>query len=380
VKRALLQALGLLLAAWVVYGGLVRLGRGDRLSLPDGEIRGAWHVHTTRSDGLEPIGEVVRAARKAGLQFVVVADHNVLTPEEGGYRDGVLVVQATEASTGMGHVVALGVPRALGEEERRGDPLRAIPALGGAAVVAHPFHPRRAFTGWEKGPWRGIEVVSNDHAWHQALADRAVGTIAVGLLRLPWDPAQAVLTLVGEPRRELDRLDQVVRASPGGRGRPPAVLLCSADAHGYPSYRAAFEAFSMHLPVRLSGDAGRDEAAVVRAILDGRAACVFDGVAHAAGVRLDRTGPGRIGLSLEAAFGTDLTLLARRAVHGGQEPRVILFRDGVRAGEAAPVLADGHNALDLGRLCGGACGPGSYRAEVWLGGRVWILTNYASLD
>jgi hypothetical protein len=380
VKRALLYALGLLLAAWVLYGGLVRLGRADRLSLPEGEIRGAWHVHTTRSDGLEPIDEVVRAARKAGLHFVVVADHNVLTPEEAGYRDGVLVVQATEASTGLGHVVALGVPRALGEEERRGEPLRAIAALGGEAVAAHPFHPRRAFTGWSAGPWRGIEVVSNDHAWHQALADRAVGTIAVGLLRLPWDPPQAVLTLVGEPRRELERLDEVLRSSRTGRDGLPVVLLCSADAHGYPSYRAAFEAFSMHLPVRLAGEAGRDTAAVVRALREGRSTCVFDGVAHAAAVRLGRTGA-RLDLSLEAALGADLALFARRVVHGGQGPRVVLYRDGVRAGETAAALSDGHNQVDLGALCGeGGCGAGLYRAEVWLGERAWILTNYAALD
>ncbi|HSN89767.1 MAG TPA: PHP domain-containing protein [Anaeromyxobacteraceae bacterium] len=381
MKRIVLYSLGLLAAAWVVYGGAVRTGRADRISLPAGEIRGAWHVHTTRSDGRGTVDEVARAAREAGLQFVVVTDHNVLTPADGGYREGVLVVQATEVSTELGHVVALGVPRALTEEERRGDPLRAIAALGGEAVVAHPFHPRRAFTGWEAGAWRGLEVVSNDHAWHRALADRAVGTIAVGLLRLPWDPPQAVLTLVGEPRRELDRLDEALRGAPARGGRPARVLLCSADAHGLPSYDAAFEAFSMHLPLALSGDAAKDGPAVIRALLDGRATCVFDGVAHASGVRLERSGPGRVALSLDAAFGTDLELFARRVVHGSQGARVILSRNGATAGEVRPALADGRNVVDLAGPCGAAgCGPGLYRAEVLLGGRTWILTNPVNLD
>jgi len=381
VKRVLLYALGLLAAAWVFYGGAVRTGRADRISLPAGEIRGAWHVHTTRSDGLGTIDEVVKSARAAGLQFVVVADHNVLTPDDAGYRDGVLVVQATEVSTEFGHVVALGVPRALTDEERRGDPLRAIAALGGEAIVAHPFHPRRAFTGWDAGAWRGIEVVSNDQTWHQALADRAVGTIAVGLLRLPWDPPQGILTLVGAPRRELERFDEALRGAPARGGRPPRVLFCSADAHGYPSYRAAFEAFSMHLPMELSGDAGRDGPAVIRALLDGRAACVFDGVAHASGVRLERAGPGRVVLSLDAVFGTDLEVFARRVVHGAQAPRVILSRNGAGAGETPAALVDGRNAVDLGGLCGaGGCGPGLYRAEVLLGTRPWILTNPVELD
>ena len=381
MKRVLLYALGLLAAAWVFYGGAVRTGRADRISLPAGEIRGAWHVHTTRSDGLGTIDEVVKSARAAGLQFVVVADHNVLTPDDAGYRDGVLVVQATEVSTEFGHVVALGVPRALTDEERRGDPLRAIAALGGEAIVAHPFHPRRGFTGWDAGAWRGIEVVSNDQTWHQALADRAVGTIAVGLLRLPWDPPQGILTLVGAPRRELERFDEALRGAPARGGRPPRVLFCSADAHGYPSYRAAFEAFSMHLPMELSGDAGRDGPAVIRALLDGRAACVFDGVAHASGVRLERAGPGRVVLSLDAVFGTDLEVFARRVVHGAQAPRVILSRNGAGVGETPAALVDGRNAVDLGGLCGaGGCGPGLYRAEVFLGTRPWILTNPVELD
>jgi hypothetical protein len=108
---------------------------------------------------------------------------------------------------------------------------------------------------------------------------------------------------------------------------------------------------------------------------------VFDGVAHASGVRLERGGPGKVTLSLDAALGTDLELFARRVVHGGQRPRVLLFRDGARVGEAEAVLSDGPNAIDLAGPCGaGRCGPGLYRAEVFLGARAWILTNPVQLD
>src|SRR6266540_5824667 len=255
---------------------------------------GAWLVHTTHSDGRGTLDEVVAAARAAGLQFVVVTDHNVMTPEDQGWRDGVLVVEGTEVSTPFGHVAALGVPRALTVEERDGDPLGAIARLGGAAVIAHPLHPRRPFTGWGRGAWRGMEIVSNDTSWGEVVVGREWGRAALAAAALPFDGARAVLALQDGDDDERRRFDAELRAARRNDPRRPArVLLCSADAHGYPSYRAAFEAFSMHLPIPLSGDAVQDVRGVTAALTDGRAVCVFDGVAPAREVRLVRAREGR---------------------------------------------------------------------------------------
>jgi hypothetical protein len=233
-RKALIVAGVLVLGAYLAFGLGVRSRRAIRVPPAAGEVRGAYHVHTARSDGRGTLDEVVRAAKEAGLQFVVVTDHNVLTPEEEGYRDGVLVVEGTEVSTGFGHVVALGVPRALTPEERDRDPLGTIRALGGEAFVAHPFHPRRPFTGWDRGPWRGFEVVSNDTAWHAVVHERALGKAALAALALPWDGARAILTLGDSPGDELRRFDEELRASAGAPGAhaPARVLLCSADALG----------------------------------------------------------------------------------------------------------------------------------------------------
>ena len=46
--------------------------------------RGAFHVHTTRSDGSGTVEEVAAAAQAAGLQFVVLTDHNDFAPREPG--------------------------------------------------------------------------------------------------------------------------------------------------------------------------------------------------------------------------------------------------------------------------------------------------------
>jgi hypothetical protein len=382
MKKVLLIALGLLVAGWIAWGAAVRGARPERPELAPREARGAWHVHTTRSDGRAPIDEVVRAARDAGLQFVVIADHNVLTTGDAGYRDGVLVIEATEASTRFGHVVALGVPRALTDDEKRSDPFGAIAALGGHAIVAHPLHPKRPFGGWGLGAWSGLEVVSNDTAWYRALADRDAGRIAAAALALPWDPVRTVLTLGDDPGDELARFDAEVRARAGG---PRPVLLCSADAHGYPSYRAAFGAFSMHVPVALGGEAGADTKAVVRALTDGSAACVFDGEWPASGVRLRADG-GRLTLALEtvAPHARGLGWLGA----AGRQASVTVLKDGAVIGRSAlprvpgfPREGDRREPVVLGDLCGAPrCAPGTYRVELRLDGRPWVLTNPIAIE
>ncbi len=364
--RLALLPVALLLLGWLGWGlAVVRPARAARPGPVAGELRGAWHVHTTRSDGRGTLTEVLAAARAAGLQFVVVTDHNVLAPEDAGWHDGVLVIEASEASSRFGHVIAVGLPRALTLAERNGEPLEVIAAQGGQAVLAHPFHPRRPWSGWERGPWRGLEVVSNDTAWGEITVGRGWGRLLPGLAALPFDSARTVIGLVPSTAREEAVLDAALRGPrqgparrPDGTPAPPRVLLCSADAHGYPSYRAAFEAFSMHVPVRPSGDAAADGQAVLSALLDGRATCVFDGVAPAAHVRL-------------AADGKALRLTAEAALDGAEAG---LWRDGA-------VVASGRGEGGAIRFeCQGGCGPGTYRAVVRRGGRPWLFTNPAVIE
>jgi hypothetical protein len=368
VKRRLLLAAAALAAAYVAFGATVLASRAERMASAPGAIRGAWHVHTTRSDGLGTLDEVVRAARQAGLQFVVITDHNVLAPEGEEYRDGVLVVHGVELSTRYGHVVALGVGRALSAEERHSDPLGTIAALGGEAILAHPLHPRRPFTGWGAGPWRGFEVVSNDSSWHEIVAARSWGRAVAAAARLPWDRAGAVVALFDDLATERGRFDGELLAARGERApgdpRPARVLLCSADAHGYPSYAAAFEAFSMHVPVTLSGDAAADARSVAAALLDGSATCVFDGVAPAAGVRFARAGDA-LELSLEAPH------LA--------PARFTLLRDGAPAGVGAPERGARSTVIRFACAPDG-CPAGDYRVEATWNGRPWIFTNPISVD
>ena len=350
-----------LLAAWAGWGLWTRSRRAPRPPPPRGELRGAWHVHTTRSDGRGDLDTVVRAAREAGLQFVVVADHNVLHPEDAGWRDGVLVVPATEVSAPFGHVVGMGIPRELTREERQRDTLGTLASLGGRSVLAHPFHPGRPFTRWTRDDWTGMEVVSIDSFWGLVQRDQAWWRAGVALLALPWDPGKAMLAFWQDPARELARFDAAT-------ARGPVAFLCATDAHGWPSYRASFEAFSMHVPVTPGGDGAADVAAVQRALLDGSAFCVLDARGSAAEVRLSVPPEGdRIELSARV----ELPPKAKLAWQ--------LFRDGAPVGTLAAVRsASGPSAWSWS--CGGPCPRGAWRAEGRLDRDPWIFTNPVRIE
>ncbi len=259
------------------------------------------------------------------------------------------MIPATEISAPYGHVVGLGVSRELSKEERQHDALGTVRALGGEAVVAHPFHPGRPFTRWTRDDWVGMEVVSNDSFWGLTRRDGAWWRAGHALLLLGWDPGRAMLAFFSEPTRELARFDAAA-------ARRRVVLLCASDAHGWPSYRANFEAFSMHLRVTPTGDPAADAREVRRALLDGSASCVLDAVAPAFGVHLSLA-KSRDRIELEATSSTP----GRATWH--------LFRDGAPVG----TMVGGPGGAVY--ACAGTCPTGAWRAEGRRDGEPWVFTN-----
>src|SRR5262249_12305541 len=100
--------------------------------------RGAYHLHSTNSDGRGTPSQIAHAAKQAGLQFIVMTDHNLRTLSAPTYEDGVLVISGVELSTRAGHLVALGTPRGLNKSELDGDPVQRVTDLDGFSFLAHP--------------------------------------------------------------------------------------------------------------------------------------------------------------------------------------------------------------------------------------------------
>ena len=376
-RDTLLARLALVLAAAVLGVLAVRVALWRPLPVqgaaPDDgytRVAGIVHVHTTLSDGGGTPEEVAVAAKKVGLRFVVITDHNNVDgkPFEGEH-DGVLVLVGTEVSTTAGHVLGLGIPdpvfRFSGDAR---DALEDVRDLGGVAFAAHPLSPREDFrwTGWDlPGRW-GIELVNGDSQWRAAGWPRLLRTAALYGLNSRY----ALLGSLTPPDETLARWDALL-------ARRDAAGIAGADAHArlvvrkeralrFPSYESIFALVQDHVVLDrpLTGQAGPDGQAIVAALARGRCYVGLDALAPAGEFSFTAEAGGRrftMGDTVPPDPG-----LALRA--GGRMPagaRVTIRRDGA-------VAAEGEGSVEVS-----AAGPGVYRAEVRVpgGSAPWILSN-----
>lgn len=100
------------------------------------------HVHTTASDGIATLEELIFQAKAIGLDAIAVSDHNRCTPLP---ETDFCLIPATEISTPEGHVLGLFVRQIdFAALQREGLPsaraaIAEIHRQGGIAVLAHPF-------------------------------------------------------------------------------------------------------------------------------------------------------------------------------------------------------------------------------------------------
>lgn len=336
--RRTLQRLAIVaaVAALVVLAVVPRAAR-QTAGPPASTVRGAYHIHSNRSDGSGRVDEIAAAAARAGLQFIILTDHGdgTRTPDPPAYRHGVLTIDAVEVSTTGGHYVVLGMPAApypiAGTPE---SVIEDVRRLGGFGIAAHPGSPRESlrWMAWE-APFDGLEWLNADSEWRDEPRLPIMRTLLTYALR----PAESMARL-------LDRPDHVVRRWDGATATRRVPAIAAADAHarlGYdetadpdrswihlplPGYESSFRTFSNHvvLEAPLSGEAALDADRLLRAIRDGRLYSVIDALATpgrlsfaaTSGVRsalmgdeLPITGDVMLRANAEAPAGTTLVLL-----------------------------------------------------------------------
>lgn len=280
------------LVAAVVFFAAVPPGpaRTPLSGQPDPRVlAGAYHIHTTRSDGALDRAGVARAASLAGLKFAIFTDHGDGTREPAApeYLHGVLCVDGVEVSTDDGHYVALGIGQAPYPLGGAGDAVAEdVARMGGFGIAAHPFSPRRelAWADWAV-PVDGIEWMNADSEWRDEKRF-AVGRALLGYL---VRPAAALASLLDRPVSTLAKWDELAATR-------RITALAAHDAHGglggedggtsgrrfhVPSYEATFRSFSLRVKLQTppSGEARPDAALLLAAIRDGAVYTSVDAVA-----------------------------------------------------------------------------------------------------
>lgn len=267
-------------------------------------LRGAFHVHTTRSDGRSTPAQVAAAARAAGLHFVVLTDHNDFVRREPAFVNGVLLVPGVELSTASGHLVAFGLERPL-EGARKGLDGEAARAMveraGGVSVLAHPVQARNPWLHEEAARRAdGFELYSADTFFRDAVRhpfSRLLPAVGAWL----GQRVHGVMVLVEPDEAPVQRLLELVREK-------PRLALCSHDAHGLPGYEEVFQALAMYLPpgsgATLPEDASAAARVVAQGLASGQALCAFRALGEPEGFALE----GLVAGSREAHVGEVLTV------------------------------------------------------------------------
>jgi hypothetical protein len=358
-------AAGVVLFLAVVPAAPRRLDVSGWADLAARTIPGAYHIHTTRSDGVGDRTAVAQAAARAGLKFVILTDHGDGTrpPDPPEYIQNVLCLDAVEISTDQGHYIALDMPRAPYPLGGAADAvIEDVHRLGGFGIAAHPDSPKPSLR-WTGGDAQidGLEWLNADSEWRKDSRGRLVR----GGLAYFFRPGPALAALLDRPAA-LDRWDRLtadrrvvglagIDAHGGVSQRTEDPSRSLAGAIGLPAYEASFRTFSTRVVLDrpLAGDAAEDGRAVYAAIRKGSVFTAIDALAA----------PGLLDFRLDGA-----AIEARATMPRGSE--IVLVQAGRELARSSGALR-----YDVGPH------EGAFRIEVRLPGAPgappipWIVSN-----
>jgi hypothetical protein len=350
---------------------------------PVATVRGAFHIHSDRSDGSGSLDDIAAAAARAGLQFIILTDHGDGTrpPEAPSYRRGVLTIDAVELNTTGGHFAVLGLPATpYPFAGTPADVIEDVRRLGGFGIAAHPGSPRASLSwkDWDAA-FDGLEWINADSEWR----DEPRIPMVRAFLTYFFRPPESIARLLDRPAAVLERWDAIAL-------RRRVTALAGSDAHArlglrqggdpdrssmhvrVPGYEASFRTFSNHVVLDgpLSGNAATDAARVTDAIRQGRVYTVVDGLATPGSLSFTASSGSQAG-----RMGDDIAVegdvLLRASVSAPPGTTLVLLRNGQHVHE----VTDGVLETNGGKE------PAVYRVEAYTaegpgGPQVpWILSN-----
>lgn len=342
------------------------------------EVSGVIHCHTQYSDGTHSFAEVCQAADRAGLDYLLMTDHdNMEAVRDHGekYWGRTLVLIGVEITPRFNHYLAYGVSDFPSRDLPPQDFIQAVSAGGGVGFCAHPHdggsrvlrQKEFCWRDWDVTGYTGLEVwnyfsswVFGCDSWWRALR----GGIFADWQCVARDPEPRTLA-------EWDRLGQARRV----------VGIGGVDAHGmrvrllgplavtFHPYFRSFRTVRTHLLLdeACSGDVDHDRGQILAALRAGRAFIANWERGDPRGFRFAAT-----------VAGGEVTMGAE-APHPGA-PGAVRFSvalDGEAPAATIRLLWNGQVAAEVhgSTLVAADVGPGVYRVEVTRRGRGWIYSN-----
>ncbi|MFQ5615755.1 MAG: CehA/McbA family metallohydrolase [Anaerolineales bacterium] len=340
------------------------------------------HIHTPYSDGQGSHGEIAQAALEAGIDAMIVTDHNVwVNGPEGYYQDrdkrALMLVgeeihdQARQPQ--KNHLLVFGADRELAALAHNPQHLLdGIKEAGGVAFIAHPIDPENkrfnepdlSWVDWEVNGYTGIEL------WNAMSEFKTKLKSKLHALFYAFNPRYIAS---GPFPETLARWDELLK------GGHKVAAIGGSDAHAligrmgplrrtlFP-YEFHFRCVNTHLliPEPLNGELTRDKALILDAFRQGHAFVGYDLPAPTRGFRFTAQGTNKtvsMGDDVPARGGVTLQIRLPRWAE------CILIKDG-----------DPIKTWNNRDICTHVTAkPGVYRAEVYIQylrrRRGWIFSN-----
>jgi hypothetical protein len=341
------------------------------------------HMHTCYSDGYGTHKDIARAALRAGLDAIIVTDHNLwVQGMEGYYRDQnrrVLLLVGEEIhdqgrQPQKNHLLAVGAERELALLAN--DPqtlINGIRQAGGLSFIAHPVDPAApalyqsdiSWVDWDVQGFTGLELWNGFSEFKTRLKSKLSALLYVMfpalIARGPLPEALQIwddLLLKGKP----------VVAIGGSDAHALRFQLGSLSVIVFP-YEFHFRAVNTHLflPQPLSGEANADRRSVLEALRLGHAFVGYDLPASTRGFRFTAQGKDSTAIMGDEISARGGVTLQARFPSPASECRLI--KDGA-------VLRTWKGQMACAYI---TSEPGSYRVELYRNffgrRRGWVFSN-----
>ena len=152
------------------------------------KYKGVIHIHSLNSDGSGDIETISKAAKKAGLSWIIITDHNFFDTKEGLYN-GVYVIKGEEISPKKeNHYIALGINKQIEPNENPQVYINEVRKQNGIGFAAHPDEYQKRKNNYPPITWNknfmpdGVEIWNWFSCWGDKLNSKNIFTLAYSYL------------------------------------------------------------------------------------------------------------------------------------------------------------------------------------------------------
>ncbi len=354
------------------------------------EYAGAIHIHSTYSDGTGTVEHIAGCANEAGLDFIILTDHNTLLAKDNGqekWYGNLMMIAGYEVNDihNKNHYLVFGLDKLIGTYRvlhngelgcnlSAGEYVKLIKEKGGTGFIAHPYekrssfpeHPPYPWTDWETDDFDGIEIWNHMSEWVEGLNEN-------NKIQRFIHPLKSIVRPCEDAVKKWDELNL----------RRRVAAIGSVDAHAHKMnlmgfynvevfpYKVLFKSVRTHVLLENQIENGNSDkfqdykSEIIAALKKGRSYITNSYYGDSKGFRFF------------AEYGGEKYQMGDE-IHLKNDGKKIVFNFFTPKDCLVKLIKNGnciHEQKGLGGTWDGL-EEGCYRIECWVGDRAWIFSNH----